>query len=265
MTAKPCQVNRPGGDHGSWLCDRGRPRCSAGLAPAPFAGLILQDFGANVIRIDRPMYANTDCLHRYDRHSSSRACTHGPPAWPRHPTPPSHAPCCVCASGKRSVAINLKKPEGVALVKELASKADVLIEPFRPGVMEKLGLGPDVLLEVNPRLVFARMTGWGQTGSYAKTAGHDINYIALSGALSVRSPRRPRPPAHATTPSHACALAQPAAPESSTLPRPVSHSHCVALCMPGHMYKQLFGRKHENPAFPINILGGYRTPTLPTL
>jgi len=70
----------------------------------------------------------------------------------------------ICGSGKRSVAINLKKPEGVAVVKELVSKVDVLIEPFRPGVMEKLGLGPSVLCELNPRLVYARMTGWGQTG-----------------------------------------------------------------------------------------------------
>ena len=87
-------------------------------------------------------------------------------------------------SGKRSVALNLKAPEGVAALLRLLDRADVLIEPFRPGVMERLGLGPDVVLRRNPRLVYARMTGFGQTGPYAAMAGHDINYIAISGMLA---------------------------------------------------------------------------------
>ncbi|KAG0302851.1 hypothetical protein BGZ98_007186 [Dissophora globulifera] len=123
----------------------------AGLAPAPFAGKILADFGADVIRVDRSKSAmNLDVL----------------------------------AQGKRSIALNLKSPAGIEALVRLCEKADVVIEPFRPGVMERLGLGPDVLLKRNPRLVYARMTGFGQEGHYAKMAGHDINYLAISGVLS---------------------------------------------------------------------------------
>ncbi|KAF8984421.1 hypothetical protein BGZ46_008077 [Entomortierella lignicola] len=123
----------------------------AGLAPAPFAGKILSDFGADVIRIDRAgSVMNVDVL----------------------------------AQNKRSIALNLKSPAGIETLIRLAEKSDVIIEPFRPGVMEKLGLGPDVLLKRNPRLIYARMTGFGQEGHYAKMAGHDINYLAISGVLS---------------------------------------------------------------------------------
>ncbi|NXF89395.1 AMACR racemase, partial [Eubucco bourcierii] len=123
----------------------------AGLAPAPLCGMILADFGARVVRVDRTRSAsNSD----------------------------------VQARGKRSLALNLKRPSGVAVLKRLCRGADVLIEPFRHGVMEKLGLGPEVLLQENPRLIYARLTGFGQTGKYAKSAGHDINYLALSGVLS---------------------------------------------------------------------------------
>ncbi|KAG0327120.1 hypothetical protein BGZ99_008335 [Dissophora globulifera] len=123
----------------------------AGLAPAPFAGKILADFGADVIRVDRSKSAmNLDVL----------------------------------AQGKRSIALNLKSPAGIEALVRLCENADVVIEPFRPGVMERLGLGPDVLLKRNPRLVYARMTGFGQEGHYAKMAGHDINYLAISGVLS---------------------------------------------------------------------------------
>ncbi|KAG0254196.1 hypothetical protein BG011_005910 [Mortierella polycephala] len=123
----------------------------AGLAPAPFAGMILSDFGADVIRIDRSSSAmNPDVL----------------------------------AQNKRSIALNLKSPAGIQALIRLCEKADVVIEPFRPGVMERLGLGPDVLLKRNPKLVYARMTGFGQEGRYAKMAGHDINYLAISGVLS---------------------------------------------------------------------------------
>ncbi|ORE04035.1 CoA-transferase family III [Rhizopus microsporus var. microsporus] len=121
----------------------------AGLAPAPFAGLILSDFGANVIRIDRPSSFNTDVLTR----------------------------------GKRSVALNLKNKNAIDTLLKMCDKADILLDPFRPGVMESLGLGPEIVLNRNPRLIYARLSGYGQTGS--KAAGHDINYLAMSGALNM--------------------------------------------------------------------------------
>ncbi|XP_030093128.2 alpha-methylacyl-CoA racemase [Serinus canaria] len=127
----------------------------AGLAPAPLCGMILADFGAQVVRVDRLS-------------QSSAASAHGD----------------VQARGKRSLALDLKQPQGAAVLKRLCGRADVLIEPFRHGVMERLGLGPEVLLRENPRLIYARLTGFGQTGEYAKSAGHDINYLALSGVLS---------------------------------------------------------------------------------
>ncbi|XP_059213692.1 alpha-methylacyl-CoA racemase [Centropristis striata] len=135
----------------------------AGLVPAPFCGMILADFGAKVIRVDRTkMGTSMDRLAR----------------------------------GKRSVAVNLKTPEGVALVRKLCVQSDVVIEPYRKGVMEKLGLCPQTLLKENPRLIYARLTGYGQSGSYATAAGHDINYLAMSGLLSRlgRSGEKPCPP-----------------------------------------------------------------------
>ena len=123
----------------------------AGLAPAPFCGMILADFGADVVRVDRVGAGSMDQLAR----------------------------------GKRSLAVNLKSPDGVETVLRLAERADVLLEPYRPGVMERLGLGPEVATARNPRLVYARLTGFGQDGPYASMAGHDFNYIALSGALSL--------------------------------------------------------------------------------
>jgi alpha-methylacyl-CoA racemase len=131
----------------------------AGLAPAPYCGLILADFGADVVRVDRVGAPSLDPLAR----------------------------------GKRSVAVNLKSPEGVETVLRLIEKADVLLEPYRPGVMERLGLGPDVASARNPRLVFARLTGFGQDGPYAPMAGHDINYIAISGALSLLGRKGEKP------------------------------------------------------------------------
>jgi alpha-methylacyl-CoA racemase len=129
----------------------------AGIGPAPFCSMVMADLGAEVIRIDR-----------------ADAASGGDPATP---------PADLLNRGRRSVAVNLKHPDGVATVLDLVAQADALIEGFRPGVMERLGLGPDVCMERNPRLVYGRMTGWGQDGPYAHTAGHDINYIALSGAL----------------------------------------------------------------------------------
>ena len=124
-----------------------------GIGPGPFAGMLLADLGAEVIRVDRPVGG-------VDRDA--------------------HA---VLLRGRRSLLIDLKDERGQEVVRRLVDSADVLIEGFRPGVMERLGLGPDELLARNPRLVYGRMTGWGQTGPYARLAGHDINYIATAGAL----------------------------------------------------------------------------------
>lgn len=129
----------------------------AGIGPGPFAGMMLSDMGADVIRIDRA-----------DR------------VRPRTSDAP---PKDILARGRRSVAVDLKNPEGVETVLALVERADALIEGFRPGVMERLGLGPDACLARNPKIVFGRMTGWGQEGPLAHAAGHDINYIALTGAL----------------------------------------------------------------------------------
>ncbi len=142
----------------------------AGIGPGPFCGMMLADHGAEVIRIDRA--------------SGSRGGSQ--PVTTKD----------VLARGRKSIAIDLKSPEGVALARKLAASADGIIEGFRPGVMERLGLGPDELLQDNPKLVYGRMTGWGQTGSYAPYAGHDINYIALAGALAHfgRAGGKPTPP-----------------------------------------------------------------------
>ena len=157
----------------------------AGMAPSPFCGMILSDYGASVIRIDR-----TGPGIQYD----------------------------VTARGKKSIAVNLKDPRGIGIVTSLCKHSDVLIEGYRAGniirldhlclsynnknqskrwqyklsanlivligVMEKLGLGPEVLMKQNPRLIYARLTGYGQSGPYSKAAGHDINYLATSGVLS---------------------------------------------------------------------------------
>jgi alpha-methylacyl-CoA racemase len=130
----------------------------AGIGPAPFCGMMLADMGAEVIRIDR-------------REKADLGLDRGP-AYE------------VMNRGRKSIALDIKKPEAVAIVKRLVKDADGLIEGFRPGVMERLGLGPDVLSEINPRLVFGRMTGFGQEGPMAQRAGHDINYIALAGVLN---------------------------------------------------------------------------------
>jgi alpha-methylacyl-CoA racemase len=139
----------------------------AGIGPGPFAGMMLSDMGAEVLRVDR-----------------AQSVQGGDPAKPS---------LDFLARGRRSVGVDLKRPEGVDTVLRLLEKADALIEGFRPGVMERLGLGPDVCLARNPRLVYGRMTGWGQEGPLAHAAGHDINYIALAGALESIG-RRGEPP-----------------------------------------------------------------------
>lgn len=142
----------------------------AGLGPAPFTAMMLADMGAEVLRIDRP----------WEVRSSS-------------PVEPSKD---VLNRGRMSVGIDLKNPNGVEAVFELLKTADALIEGYRPGVMERLGLGSDICLEKNPRLVYGRMTGWGQDGPLAHAAGHDINYIALAGVLNAigRKGEAPVPP-----------------------------------------------------------------------
>ena len=132
----------------------------AGIGPGPCAGMMLADMGADVTVIER-------------RSPNANAA----------PTSQQMAAHTFYNRGKRSVAVDLKNPAGVELVLKLVAESDLLIEGFRPGVMERLGLGPEVCLERNPRLVFGRMTGWGQSGPLAHAAGHDPNYIALSGAL----------------------------------------------------------------------------------
>ncbi len=137
------------------------------IGPGPFCGMMLADMGAEIIRIDR----------------SSSVDGSGNPA-------------DILARGRKSIGVDLKNPDGVETVLKLIESADVLLEGFRPGVTERLGLGPDVCLGRNPKLIYGRMTGWGQTGPMALAAGHDINYISLSGALHAIGPKdtNPTPP-----------------------------------------------------------------------
>lgn len=136
----------------------------AGIGPGPFCGMLLSDLGADIVRIDR---------------KGSKG----------------GAPSDVTARGRRSVALDLKNPAAIEAGLKLMEVADAVFEGFRPGVMERLGLGPDVALGRNPRLVYGRMTGWGQTGPYAHAAGHDVNFIAISGALHAIGPEdKPVPP-----------------------------------------------------------------------
>ena len=136
----------------------------AGIGPAPFCGMILADMGAEVISVERITAAG--------RGSSAD----------------------IASRGKKSIAVDIRKPEGQEIIKKLIDSADVLIEGFRPGVMEKNNLGPDALLNINPKLIYGRMTGWGQTGPLANAAGHDINYIALSGVLGAIGKKESPPP-----------------------------------------------------------------------
>jgi len=142
----------------------------AGLAPSPYCGMLLADFGADVTVVDRLSKGAPEIPNIMERNPFDR--------------------------GKRSIRVNLKSRQGTEIVRNMIRTADVLLEPYRPGVMETLGLGPTDALEMNPRLIFARLTGWGQNGAYASMAGHDIDYIALSGALSLfrRKGERPLPP-----------------------------------------------------------------------
>ncbi|MEQ8814705.1 MAG: CaiB/BaiF CoA-transferase family protein [Thalassobaculum sp.] len=143
----------------------------AGIGPGPMAAMLLADMGATVLKLDRIEAAGDLGIASPDRFK-------------------------VTHRGRRSAAIDLKQPEGVALALDLVARADALVEGFRPGTMERLGLGPDDCLARNPRLVYGRMTGWGQDGPLARAAGHDLNYIALTGALAAigREGAPPTPP-----------------------------------------------------------------------
>jgi len=129
----------------------------AGIGPGPFAAMLLADLGADVIRVDRTVPGGLQLGQGYRKDVVNR--------------------------GKRSLAVNLKSPDGVELVLDLVARADVLVEGYRPGVAERLGLGPEECLARNPRMVYGRMTGWGQEGPLAQVAGHDNGYLALTGAL----------------------------------------------------------------------------------
>jgi alpha-methylacyl-CoA racemase len=142
----------------------------AGIGPGPFSGMLLSDMGADIVRIDRAAQVNPAVFDKQNLEPLYR--------------------------GRRSIGVDLKNPEGVELVLQLVEQADALIEGYRPGVTERLGLGPDACLARNPKLVYGRMTGWGQDGPMAHAAGHDINYIALAGALAHfgRAGDKPVPP-----------------------------------------------------------------------
>ena len=141
----------------------------AGIGPGPFAAMLLSDLGADVVRVDRAQSVERG----FD------------PGWME-----------VLNRGRRSIGVDLKQPDGVETVLRMVEQADALIEGFRPGVAERLGIGPDACRARNPRLVYGRMTGWGQEGPYAQAAGHDINYISLAGALAHfgRAGGKPTPP-----------------------------------------------------------------------
>ncbi|WP_119678811.1 CaiB/BaiF CoA transferase family protein [Indioceanicola profundi] len=137
----------------------------AAIGPVPYAAMLLADFGADVVRVDRPDAKLSHPFGAFDR-------------------------------GRRSIALDLKSPGDMETALRLMDRADMVVEGFRPGVMERLGLGPEVALARNPRLVYGRMTGWGQSGPLADKAGHDINYLALTGALAAIGPKdgKPVPP-----------------------------------------------------------------------
>ncbi len=144
-----------------------------GLGPAPYCGMILADFGADVVVVDRLVRDGTEIKEAVMKKN-------------------------LFHRGKRSIKIDLKSVGSTDIIRKMIQVSDVLIEPYRPGVMESLGLGPEDAMKINPRLIYARLTGWGQKGQCARTAGHDINYIALSGALSTfkRMGEKPLPPSN---------------------------------------------------------------------
>ena len=162
-----------------------------GRGPGPFGAMILADLGAEVVRVCRQ-----EDVDPGDEPAAERML-HG------------HRQLDLLTRGRRSVAVDLKHPEGLSCVLRLIEGADVLVEGFRPGVAERLGLGPESCLERNPRLVYTRITGWGRDGPYASAPGHDINYVALAGALdslraSPGAPHGRRSTCSATSQEEAC-------------------------------------------------------------
>jgi alpha-methylacyl-CoA racemase len=153
----------------------------AGIGPGPFACMMLADAGADILRIDRPSGGPVGSIGGPKEAAAGR---HAEPSWD------------LLNRNRRSAAVDLKSPDGVALVLDLVEGADILIEGYRAGVAERLGIGPEDCLARNPKLVYGRMTGWGQDGPWAVRSGHDIDYIALSGALWAigRPEERPVPP-----------------------------------------------------------------------
>src|SRR5947208_13564835 len=145
----------------------------AGIGPGPFCAMLLSDMGAEVIRVDRAAIVGQDT----DRDGNDARYN-------------------LLSRGRRNIAVDLKNAAGIDATLRLIERADALLEGFRPGVMERLGLGPDLCLARNPKLVYGRMTGWGQEGPLAHAAGHDINYIAIAGVLNnfKRDGERPVPP-----------------------------------------------------------------------
>lgn len=139
-----------------------------GIGPAPFAAMMLSDLGAEVVRVDRPSQQELGAHQRHEQDLLLR--------------------------GRRSIAVDLKSKAGAEVALRLADRADVLIDPFRPGVAERLGVGPETALTRNPRLIYGRMTGWGHTGPLAGAAGHDLNYVALAGPLAAMGRRGTPPP-----------------------------------------------------------------------
>ena len=164
------------------------------IGPGPFAGMLLADMGADVLLVDRP--AAADLGLKRERWMD------------------------VMLRGRRSVTLDLKSKDGAAAALELVARADALIEGFRPGVMERLGLGPDACLKQNPKLVYGRMTGWGQEGPLAPRAGHDINYIALAGVLHAfgRKGQAPVPPPKSPTRLSGGTGASPLRPKACSTP-----------------------------------------------
>lgn len=169
----------------------------AGIGPGPFAAMLLADLGADVVRVDRPGGAGLGIDPALD----------------------------LTNRNKRSVLVDLKAEDGAARVLDLVERADILVEGYRPGVAERLGVGPDACLARNPRLVYGRMTGWGQEGPLADRAGHDIGYIAVTGALGlVGEPDAPRPspPTWSATTRAAPSTSSPASSPPSTTPAPTA-------------------------------------------
>lgn len=159
----------------------------AGIGPGPFCGMLLSDLGADVIRVDRATEADTPSEFA-----------------------PNHR---ILNRGRRSIAVDLKRPEGAETVLRLVERSDALFEGFRPGVAERLGIGPAPCLARNPRLVYGQITGWGQDGPYTHTAGHDINDVSLTGALNAigRADSGPGPRSTSSVTSAAGACCSPSA------------------------------------------------------